>query len=128
MCSINIATQKELPYMQKIKNGLFSIVPKMRVYCKRGNIRWAKPSHRFHSMKFSRENFSSALCLNNVIIQTKLIHINNIHKKTFVVLLKTSKTQKFSPANLSTFTVLYQLEFNKTHCRYNNNAYHLNIV
>ena len=55
-------------------------------------------------MKFFTENFCGALRLqhlSNAIIRSLV----NIHGKTFAVLLKTAKTRKFSPANLSPFTV-----------------------
>ena len=62
----------------------------------------------FTQWSFSRENFHDILCLNhlnNAIIQSLIVYINEYSQKTLTVLLKTTKTWKFSPASLSTFTL-----------------------
>ena len=62
----------------------------------------------FTQWSFSRENFHDILCLNhlnNAIIQSLIVYINEYSQKTLTVLLKTTKTWKFSPVSLFTFTV-----------------------
>ena len=75
------------------------------MYRKLGKIHWAKLS----PMKFLQERFHGALCLkhlNNAIIRSLCVYINKYSWKIFKVLLETIKTVKFSPANLSMFTVV----------------------
>ena len=64
--------------------------------------------HRFKPNKVFAEKLLQ--CLMFKVILFKQHHYMNlvyIHGKTFTVLFKTAKTVKFSPVNLSTFTVWY---------------------
>ena len=79
------------------------MITKLSKYHKRGKIRWAKLPRIQPNVVFT-EKLSRCLAFTTLKqhIYTKLV---NVHGKTFVVLLKTAKRRKFSPANLSPFTV-----------------------
>ena len=71
------------------------------IYCKQGNIHWAKllripPNDVFHRKPFAVP-FLTFKALNNAIIRS-LYNLNKYSCKTFVVLLKTMKNAKVQPS------------------------------
>ena len=65
--------------------------------------------HGFSAIEvFSRKYFNVALAISvHYLVQLK--RDDYIHGKAFAVLLKTVKNQKFSPVNLSPFTVHHEM-------------------